>query len=212
MFLVAKNEEVFLPNNSLVHGTKFDVQKLKQIKQDGILASEFSCGQYDAYDETFYMADFFKNVTGKPLSIKELLSCKKEGAMQYLPSNQKSATPTVAFIVNTCCKEAQNYLSLDLFSDSNSALYPFIDEEMFFSIERRKHLHQYNYKLGQASIPIGVPYSMLCGIIVDKTIQENNNNELDFLKQLFGEELCFFSTNGEVLHYPSLKKEAELEL
>jgi len=190
--------KVFLPKDALLHGTNYDIQKFKSIKESGILSSEFAMKKYDSYQETFYMADFFKNVAGKPLSIMELLSCENNANIHYLPS--LVADSQVAFIVNTDNEQIKEYLKTDLFLESNSDLYPFIDEEMYFSIERRKHLHQYNYKLGQSSIPIGVPYSALCGIIVGKKITENKNNELDEVKKIFGNELFIISCDGEILN------------
>jgi len=190
--------KVFLPKDALLHGTKYDTQKFKSIKENGILSSEFAMKKYDSYQETFYMADFFKNVSEKHLSIKELLSCENNSSIHYLPS--LVADSQVAFIVNTDEEQIKQYLKTDLFSDNNSDLYSFIDEEMYFSIERRKHLHQYNYKLGQSSIPIGVPYSALCGIIVGKKLIENKNNELDEIKKIFGKELFIISYEGELIN------------
>ncbi|PKK96072.1 MAG: hypothetical protein CVV59_00415 [Tenericutes bacterium HGW-Tenericutes-4] len=209
-----KNNEVVLPPDALIHGTKFNENVLSGIKKEGILASEFAKFEADAYDETFYMADFFKNVTGQNMPVAELLnSISHEKVISYLP-NIKNAkdTPKLAFIVNSQDKAVVNYLELDLFSDNNSELLSFIDEEMFFSIPRRRRMQQYNYKLGQSSIPIGVPYSALSGVIIDKTLQENENGELDFIKNLFGKELFIISIEGSILHSPTLEEKKEMIL
>lgn len=212
LFSCVKNNKLILPANTLVHGTNFDFDVLKEIKKDGILASEFSKKQNDFYDETFYMADFFKNITDQDLTIEELLHCHKEHTIAYLPGSKEVGKNKIAFIVNPNNKTIQEYLKLDLFSESNGELLSFIDEEMYFSISRRKRLYQYDYKLGQSSIPIGVPYSALSGIIIDKTLEENKNGELNELKNLFGGELFIVSEEGIILHTPELNKEEEVTM
>lgn len=212
LFSYLNSSEIVLPPNTLLHGTKFDIETLKSIKRDGILASEFSKNCSDYYNETFYMADFFKNVTDKNITVKELLNCYNgHDVINYLPNDKNSDVKRVAFIVNTQDKQIENYLKLDLFSKNNESLYSFIDEEMFFSIERRKMLYQYSYKLGQASIPVGVPYSALCGVIIDKTIEENKNGEFDTIKNLFGKELFIISSKGKVLHLPQASLMEEVQ-
>lgn len=203
------NGQVFLKENTLVHGTKFNMDKLKNIKESGILASEFADNKPDLHNETFYMADFFKVTKKGGLTVKEMLSCFDHNkVVNYLPLNKETTSPKLAFVINNNQPLINKYLKLDLFNnDNNEKLYSFIDEEMFFSINRRQRLYQYNYKLGQSSIPIGLPYSAISSVIVDKTIENNKNKELDLIKGLFGADLNIISVNGKVISKPKLNYE-----
>lgn len=207
-----ENDEVMLLPDTLLHGTKFDMNTLKGIKKNGILASEFAHAKPDFYRETFYMADFFKNVTGKELPVHEALtSFNKNYVINYLPEvSDKTGENRVAFVVNTSDKRIKKYLELDLFSEKNEQLLPFIDEEMYLSIQRRKIFYYYNFKLGQSSIPLGVPYSCLSGVIVDNEI-EKNEEKLKIIKNLFGKELVIISSSGKILMKPALESEQNEE-
>lgn len=198
------HNQLFLPANALIHGTSFDMEKLLKIKSEGILSSEFANNRPDLYNETFYMADFFKNCTGRKMSIDELLSCKTtDMLLQYLPGKQGGTnTSYLAFIVNTENKTIKDYLSLDLFTSNNTDLLEFIDEEFCYSLERRKAISHYSNKLGQSSIPLGVPYSALCGIIIDYKTENENIEELNFIKKVFGKDLFIISSSGRVLSKP----------
>ncbi len=202
-----KDGEFVFPPDGLIHGTQFDLSKMQSIKKDGILASEFSIMKSDAYNETYYMADFFKNVTGRDISIQQLLTCfKGEHAIRYLPDTNLSNESKIAFVVNTKKLIVKNYLELDLFSNKPNNLYYFIDEEMFYSLSRRKRLYHCDYLLGQSSIPIGVPYNALCAVIVDKSIEDSKATKLKSIVEIFGEDLLIVSSNGKVLSSPKANK------
>ncbi|MGI5842158.1 MAG: hypothetical protein ACOX6H_02555 [Christensenellales bacterium] len=195
--------QLLIPNEALIHCTSFSKEKLLQIKQEGILSSEFASKVKERYGETYFMADFFKNVCGKSITVKELLSSSNNPRLlRYLPTEDASASgEMLAFIVNTENPAIKKYLKKDLFADDHADLLGFIDEEFCYSLKSRKSMSQYNFKLGQSSIPLGIPYSTLSGIIIDKKI-EQNAEKFAFLKQTFGKELLIISATGNILSHP----------
>lgn len=207
---ISKDGKILIPSDALLHGTTFDKDNLLNIKKEGILASEFFNGRPDMFCETYFMADFFKNITKKDTPIADLLNCFDRSRLaEYLPNgNYHQNKFRVAFIVNTDNKDIKSYLKRDLFSNDNSELLEFVDEDFIYQIESRKHLIYYANKLGQSSIPIGIPYSALSGIIVDGMLEELNDGDMKFLKQTFGKELFIISSNGKVLSSPKQKTDS----
>lgn len=200
---IDENGKMVFPENSLVHGTSFDKNKLIKIKKDGILSSEFASNTPEKYGETYFMTDFFKNVSGAGLSITELLNCSKnKHLLKFLPSDTyHENVPRVAFILNSKDDNVKKYLSRDLFSKNNSELLDFIDEDFVYLLKKRRFIMEYDYKLGQSSFPIGVPYSALSGIVVDFMIEENLDY-MNFIKNTFKKELFIISSAGKILSNP----------
>lgn len=200
---IDKNGKMVFPENALIHGTSFDKNKLIKIKKDGILSSEFASNAREKYGETYFMTDFFKNVSGADMSISNLLHCSKnKHLLRFLPSDEYHENiPNVAFILNPKDDNVKKYLSRDLFSENNSELLDFIDEDFVYSLRKRRFIMEYGYKLGQSSFPIGVPYSALSGIVVDFMMEENLDY-MNFIKNTFKNELFIISSAGKVLSNP----------
>ncbi|MDD4350989.1 MAG: DUF2913 family protein [Clostridia bacterium] len=200
---IDENNKLILPANALIRGTSFNKDKMQQIKKEGLLSSEFAQNKPEKYGETYYMVDFFKNVTNVPLNIDKLLNCTTNGnLLKFLPYGiLHDNKPKVAFVVASQDESVRKYLSRDAFSENNNELLEFFDEDFIYEIRPRRCIKEYGYVLGQSSFPIGVPYSAISGIILDYMI-EQDADALNFIKKTFGKDLLIISSNGNVLSTP----------
>ena len=215
------NSNMTFCENTLIHGTKFDYDKLKSIKNTGILASEFIGGE-DLFDETPFCADFFrinKNLslfnffltmngtrdwTGsnflpiKPLGTQPSFSNHIDVSNCRLPFLKTSESKdNIAFIINgnyQCLKTLQEY---DYYRNPN----PYF---VMNSLVVEKNVRGF-YKPEMSAIFLGVPSTLFSAIIVGEGV-ENDKEKIDFLKKEFS-NIPIISSSANILYIPNELKD-----
>ena len=158
-----KEGNIILPKDSLIHGTKFDLNKLKSIKKNGLLAGEFIGRKKDGTN--YYCADFYR----VPNDIKLTVYDKNFTYNDKLPFN--GCNDSIAFIVKPTSKIGSlTYYDLyDSKFDNNPMVKSIIEREEDDNL---------------VSILSGIPSNAISGIILgDKLLLDNY--VLNEIKRLF---------------------------
>jgi len=186
---------VDLTQGTLLHGTSFNIEKIKKIKETGIVSGELIGIPED--NETHYCADFFRvpNDTsipqylewcGQPI-INGMLKIKR-GESAYLPRQGKQSKQ-IAFIINNEDSRLQPLLKYDAYGPSShermKSIINFLPREFDPSPTRTT-----------SAILIGIPSNFISGIIISDGI---STGEAADIKQIMGEMTSVFRTNGEII-------------
>lgn len=184
-----------LIQGTLLHGTGYSPEKMKSIKDTGILSAEFTGGIEDM--ETHYCADFFR--VPKDMTIQEyqewittaqhkgrLIQPKMERSRLTTPNNKSKM---MSLIVDSQQQELATLLQQDAYSQNadprlqkiaNNLLDPQGDAQT-----RRL-----------AAILCGVPSNFINGIVVSPGLTSKDIAEL---RTIFGNNVAIYSPNGELL-------------
>ena len=158
-----KEGNIILPKDSLIHGTKFDLNKLKSIKKNGLLGGEFIGRKKDGTN--YYCADFYR----VPNDIKLTVYDKNFTYNEKLPFN--GCNDSIAFIVKPTSRIGSlTYYDLyDSKFDNNPMVKSIIEREDDDNL---------------VSILSGIPSNAISGIILgDKLLLDNY--VLNEIKRLF---------------------------
>lgn len=158
-----KNNDIILPKESLIHGTKFDLNKLKSIKKNGILGGEFLGKKKEGTN--YYCADFYKVEVDTKLTVYDQNFTYND----KLPFN--GCNDSIAFIIKPTSKIGSlTYYNLyDSKFDNNPMVSGIIEKE------DEKDL---------VSILSGIPSNAISGIVLgDKLLLDNYI--IDEIKKLF---------------------------
>jgi len=210
-----ENGEVVLPEGLLLHGTRFDKEKLESISRTGILSCEYNGRSEDG--ETFYCADFFRvpktqtmeeyaNHINTPVAISgSVLAPKKPMEASRLPHDARFAQEQLGFIVDHTNPELQNLLANDVYRENeqfeemkkivNPALIKTDDSDENSLWSKRERL---------SAVLCGVPSNFISGIWVTEKVQ-NNEEQMQFLKQQFP-HCSIVNSKGEILSEPNKER------
>lgn len=196
--------KIVLQEGTLLHGTSFDIEKLKDIKENGILACEF-LGKLEE-DETFYCADFYR--VPKTMKMQEYFDWCHESEQKGIIRMSKmecSRMPIrnqagLVFIVNQN-QNLKDLLSLDVYRDNE------FTEEMkeVVNFEGIDNDRLYGSKERLSAILYGVPANMISGIWIGDYVRENEEY-IEKLKQIFPESYIV-DKEGSIIYEPVLDKD-----
>ncbi len=164
-----KNNDVYFPKGTLIYGTNANLDNIKFISNNGILASEFN-GTTNNYG-TYYSSLFYK--TDRDILLKEYVNDIDDDNMPFNNCNEK-----IAFIVNPTSKIGGllYYDLLDTKFDNNPIVRNIIDPLVKNDLcKKRNEL---------SLILVGVPANSISGIVLgDKLIIDKDI--VDKIKRLF---------------------------
>lgn len=183
-----------LPQGTLIHGTSFDLEKLRQIADLGIVSGELVGIPED--NETHYCADFFRvpeNMTvseylewcSKPIT-KGILRMKR-GEFNYLPMPIKSDRQ-IAFIFDTSDTRLEPLLKYDAYD-------PAANEKMQNIINILPRDVDPSPSRTTSAILAGIPGNFISGLIISELITEP---EVEEVKSIF-KGLPIFRVSGEIV-------------
>ena len=188
----------------MLHGTSFDIEKLKAIKENGILACEF-VGRPEE-DETFYCADFYR--VPETLKMKDYFNfcyqSEYKGILRMskiecnrMPIRNQSG---IVFIINPI-ETLNNLVSLDVYRDNE------FTEQMkgivnFAGIDNDR---MYGSKERLSAILYGVPPNCISGVWLGDNIKDDERNII-ILKELFPQSYLV-DKEGTVIHEPVINKD-----
>lgn len=206
-----------LSANTLIHGTSFDYDKLKSIKETGILSGDF-IGIEEQHEETPFMADFFR--IDKEVSLFQFY-LKMNGTRnwyvtRFSPINDMGIKPSNVYIDVSNCRlpflnseKSYNNVAFILNGD-NEILKAFQQYDYYrklnTTIEKignRKNTSEF-YPPEMSAIFLGVPSSLFSAIIVGSRV-ERNEEKMAFLKETFN-DLVILSCSGKIIYVPEADK------
>lgn len=178
--------KVILEKDSLLHGTRFEIDKLESISKLGILSGQAFGIPEDG--ETYCCADFYK--LNSDLQIESI-----DG---YFSKKNSSKTPfgnygknDVAFIVNPI-ETSQKLFDYDCYKSGT------VESEIAKSFVNQNGLLNNEGDIGLSSILYGVPSNCISGIIVGDKVA-SNPEKINTIKSLFPN--CYISDrNGNVIY------------
>ena len=215
------NEGVYLPEHTFLHGLRYNIDLLRDIKNNGILAGEY----YDHGDVTHGMADFWRlpedtllvdfidRVQGKlrltsegrvdlPLSKTQLVKGGTTTSTEekYFLNFDKDG---IAFIIDP--DVAKYFAKYDYYNDSQNrpkALEKLVDD---------KNSANGYLKGRRSAILVGIPYSCFSGVIVGTSVS-SDPEKLQSIIDLFGNDLMIIAGDGQVLSVPKYaQKSADID-
>lgn len=210
---LASDEGVVLPEYTLLHGLSYNLELLRDIKNNGILAGEY----YGHDDVTHGMADFWRMPKDTHIVdfIDRVKGClhKKHGISKDVPLSKTPVTSMENGEIRTTTEEGQ-FLGLDrdgiTFIIDPVAAKKIAGYDYFSDDKHPEALDKLvtdkdsasGYAKGRRSaILVGVPYSCFSAVIVGTKIV-SDPEKLQSIIDLFGEDLMIISGDGQVLSVP----------
>jgi len=181
-----------LSQGTLIHGTSYDLEKLKKIKESGILSGELIGIPED--NETHYCADFFKvpedmSVTQYSDWCNQLRTTPSGLKMKKGEGNRLSfgyRSTGISFIIDASDPRLQKLLKYDAYdSDSSERMKNIIN-----------HLPNTRNPNDTSSILVGIPSNFISGLIIGEGIK---SEEVKEIKQIMGDEPIIYNSKGEVI-------------
>lgn len=182
-----------LTEGTLIHGTSFDLDKLRSIKEKGIISGEILGIPEDC--ETHYCADFFR--VPQNMSVGEYIKWYdrriKVGRV-IMPMMERNRLPSttgsesLGFIINTTSSDIVDLLKMDAYRPEGYEALKNIITQLPRDIEgpEAKRL---------SAILCGIPSNFISGIIIHKKIVEDRERMMG-IKDLFGVDVVYFDVNG----------------
>lgn len=198
--ILSEEGKIVLEEGTLIHGTYFDIDVLKKISQQGILACEI-LGEPEN-NETYYCADFFrvpKNQTMKEYyefcKEKELLAGFKVNRMETIKLPILSPL-SVGIIVNND-DHLQELLSYDPYRGN-------LEVQEIVNQQELEDTGLYSKKERLSAVLIGVPSNCISGIWVGDKIKADKE-KIEQLKSLFSKSYIV-TNDGSILYMPIIEK------
>jgi len=186
--IIPKNEPI-LKKNTLIHGTSFNIDKLKSISKSGIVTGQYLGLEEDG--ETYFCADFHK--IPKDILLKEYNNSfpYRDGRCPFGNLGKN----TIAFIINDD-PDLQELIKYDCYKDNTeeSTITKSFVNEAGLPIEDKDLA---------SSILFGIPASFINGIVVGDNVISNNN--IKVLRRLFPN--CYLVRNNGQIIYKQNDKE-----
>lgn len=184
-----------LPQGTLLHGTRYDLEKLKKIKNLGIVSGEL-VGIAEE-NETYYCADFFRVPLDMSVAqylewcceVKTIGTLKfRKGEFNFIPTPGESPHQ-IAFIIDAGDPRLQPLIK-------NDAYAPDSHERMKSIVGSLPREFDPTASRTTSAILAGLPSNFICGIIVSDTIPAE---EVARIKQVMGEKTLIYKTTGEII-------------
>lgn len=177
------------PEWTLLHGTQYDLEILRSIKEKWVLSGEFLGIAEDG--ETHYCADFFR--TNADYSIQQYFEYISENEVVWSlrkPKMEKSRLPThhplswyVALVFSPENPIVQELTRMDAYHKGKSEMQNIVTQTLFDdNPEKQKRL---------SAVLVGIPANAISAIILPPKVMENEENIAD-IKEIFWDEVLLF--------------------
>lgn len=164
-----KNNKVYFPHGTLIYGSSSNLEDIKYISNNGILASEFR--GIENKDGTYYSSLFYK--INKDILLSDYIPNINDDMLPFNNSNDK-----IAFIINPTSKIG-GLLYYDLLNskfDNNPIVKNIIDTKVKSELSKNKN--------DLSLILVGIPSNAISGIVLgDKLLIDKD--VVDKIKKLF---------------------------
>ena len=212
-----KGEEVLLTENSLIHGSRIDPQKVSLIKENGLIASEFFSAE-NVLKKKPYIVEFWNVEKNMPL--KEFIDVRAGVTIEIIDVDGKTRKYILSSIedISKNLLEIKKYREFTIYQNQEQRFVPndycnnstmaFIinndtdkkNEIIKNDIFREKYIdgefdiHETGREKG---IILGVPAGLIEGILVCDKIKENKDT-IDHIHEVFSNSyIC--DTKGKVI-------------
>lgn len=226
----AHNGELMLKKGTLIHGTKFDKEKLSSIAKKGLICKKASGFiNYGSNDRFSNGVNFYR--VPKDYSMKQYVEFysnrRKTSNGKYVPITSEEEIRredgTFSLLGRGLKRIEYNLLPQDRVSDKDGIAFiinssPEIERIMDDDPYRngnKEIFDDYNgfddiyskMKNRIGNIIYGIPPSQLSGILISKGFEENKE-QIEFLKKIFP-DLYISTIEGELIYEPQIEKKQE---
>ncbi len=194
----AQKGEPEFKQGTLLHGTSFSPEKMKAIKDMGILSGEFVGIAEDS--ETHYCADFFRVPRDMTVQDYQMWTTEREsdpGLIFKKPRMERSRLVTplsrdkmITFIVDSKQSELASLLKQDAYSQDADPILRNINEGTLLNPKGDEHTRRLS------AIPCGIPSNFINGIVTSPAL---TSEDIDMLRETFGESVTIYSAKGELI-------------
>lgn len=200
---VNEKGRIILEEGTLIHGTYFDIDVLRKISKNGILACEI-LGEPEN-NETYYCADFFR--VPKTQTMKEYYEfCKEKEIVAGFKTDKMETVKlpvlspfSVGIIVNND-SYLQDLLSYDPYREN-------LEVQGIVNQQELLDTGLYDNRERLAAILIGVPANCISGIWIGDRIR-TDKEKIEQLKSLFIKSYIV-TNDGSILYTPMPEKEEQ---
>lgn len=203
-----EDDKLFLDEGTLIHGVEFDIDILKSISDNGLIAPDFIENAKTSNGNSKKVVLFYRVPNGQTMAnysdfcnkkfswseyeeIKDIenfaVSRHFRAEREFLP-NEKTNKNNIAFIINPC-EEVHELLKYDAFKERNKKLLDSGVIEKFHNVPDRI-----------ATLVYGIPPNMISGIWVSNAIK-NDKEKINQLMKLFPDKYITTS-EGEIISEP----------
>ena len=180
-----------LGKGTLVHGTSYEFEKFRSIRETGILSGEFIGIPED--NETNYCADFFR--VPEDMSVQNYISwySKKEGTFEKmeakrLPKKTNQRSTKIGIVFSTQNTNISALLENDAYSKGHGKMKRIIT---------RLPYEDESHKTRLAAVLCGIPSNFISALILSQKVIEEQA-ALNEIRSLFS-NVILFNLNGIVV-------------
>lgn len=186
---------------TLVHGTKYSREKIKNLKEEGVLSGELIGIPEDS--ETHFCADFFK--APETVSVRDYIEwyhtldkthgidgsvSKIRSKMEraFLPNKSSRTNDQIGIVIDPNVAELKNLLRMDPYTAEGGKEMEAIVSQLPYRPDSAE---------GQrlSAILCGIPGNFISALILPDKLA-HDKDEIKFMKSVFGEDVLLFDMSG----------------